>query len=335
MLNWDDLNFFKSIASERSFRRAAAKLELSVNTIRGRIDRLERALDMSLFNRGRDGLSLSNEGISALDIVLEMDSAISRLTPRGAIDRALAGKALTICCTEGVGEFWLAPRLPALSELIGANVSFHCDSDQDRIHSVERDICIGFARPTNPETIVCKLATLHFTFCASTAYLDRYGHPRSMDDLDGHRIIVHQSYGLDCEAMCRFVGKDRAGRLIAAEMNSSHALCQAIAAGFGIGALPTYLYGLACGIEPLDLPVALACDLWLSFNRSTMSSQTNRDAVDWIKGCFRQADYPWFGEDFINPREFPAARMARTHRFPDGALRDSLVPAAGIEPAAP
>lgn len=231
MLNWDDLNFFRSIASERSFRRAAARLKLSVNTIRARVDRLEHALGMTLFNRGRDGLSLSIEGMTALDIVLELDAVIGRLIPRPGADSVSADKPLTICCTEGIGEFWLAPRLPELIGLIGGNVSFFCDSDQDRIHSTERDICIGTSRPTNPETIVCKLATVHFVLCASTDYLERHGRPQSIGDLDNHRFIIHESCGLDGEAIQGLVGKDRANRLIGANMNDTHALSRAIAAG--------------------------------------------------------------------------------------------------------
>lgn len=335
MLNWDDLNFFRAIASERSFRRAAAKLKLSVNTIRARVDRLEQALGKTLFHRGRDGLSLSTEGMTTLGIVLEMDAASQRLAPRSYVDPTSSGKMLTICCTEGIGEFWLAPRLPSLLRLVEVNVSFLCDSDQSRIHSAERDICIGFARPTNPETIVCKLATLHFTLCASKAYLERYGYPPSMDDLDGHRFIVHESYGLDREAMRQLMGEDRARRLVVARMNGSHALYQAVASGFGIGALPTYLCGLSDSIEPLGLPVVLASDLWLSFNRSSMSSQTNRDAIDWIKGCFRQATYPWFGEEFVHPRDIRPDWVGQLPMPIEGALLNPLVPAAGIEPATP
>lgn len=335
MPNWDDLNFFRVIASERSFRRAAAKLKLSVNTIRGRVDRLEKALSVTLFVRGRDGLSLSDEGMAVLDIVLEMGATSQRLAPHAPADPALAGETLSICCTEGIGEFWLAPRLPQLLKLVDVNVTFLCCSDQDRIHSVERDICIGFARPTNPETIVCKLATLHFTLCASKTYLERRGRPRSMDDLDGHRFILHESYGLNGEAMRRLVGEHRAPRLVAAKMNGSHALFQAIASGLGIGALPACLSGLSDSIEMLDLPMLLASDLWLSFNRSGMTSRINRDAVDWIKGCFQQPYHPWFSGELIPHHNIDSNWIDRSAVPPEGVLPNPLVPAAGIEPATP
>lgn len=333
MLNWDDLNFFGAIASERSFRKAATRLNLSVNTIRARIGRLEQALGTVLFHRGREGLSLSADGVAVLGIVLEMDATSRRLVTRGGAPLRHSADMLTIGCSEGVGEFWLVPQLPALQRQVPVNVSFLCETDQDRIHSAERDICIGFARPTHPETIVCKLATLHFVLCASKSYLERFGRPDSSDDFDGHRFIVHDSYGLTAEAMQRLVGESRAHRLISGSTNGGHALLQAIASGAGIGALPAYLCGLSSAVEPLDLPIRLSADLWLSFNRSSMSSQANRDAIDWVKGCFRSPDHPWFGDDFVRPHTV-GTRGGNPSTGPE-AYVGSLVPAAGIEPAAP
>lgn len=335
MLNWDDLNFFGAIASERSFRKAAAKLNLSVNTIRARIGRLEQALGMVLFHRARDGLSLSADGVATLGIVLEMDATSRRLGARNGVNTLQDDGTLTICCTEGVGEFWLIPRLPALQRQVPLKVTFLSDTDQERIHSAERDICIGFARPTFPETMVCKLATLHFALYASKTYIERFGHPQSTEDFDGHRFIIQDSCGLSAIELQRLVGEARARRLIAGSVNGSHALLQAIASGAGIGALPTYLSGLSDAVVPLDLPVRLSADLWLSFNRSSMSSQVSRHAIDWVKGCFRPSDFPWFADDFVPSRSNGEAR-SNLHVAPvrDAHVR-SLVPAAGIEPAAP
>ena len=334
MLNWDDLNFFRSIAPERSFRRAAAKHNLSVNTIRSRIDRLEKALGMTLFQRSRDGLSLTIEGMTALDVVLEMDSVIGRLAPRASIAQSTGGEILSLCCTEGIGEFLLAPKLPALMESIASKISLQCDVDQDRIHSTERDICIGFSRPTNPETIVCKLATIRFFPCASRAYLDRFGRPTSLEDLDGHRFILQESYGLTEETMRQILGNERADRLIAAKTNGTNLLHRAIVAGFGIGALPSHLCGPGANIEILDLPIVQSSDLWMSFNRMSMASQSKRNAIDWIKQCFHQMGLPASEDDRLV--SFKTGESAvRNQNAVSGALQKLLVPAAGIEPAAP
>lgn len=329
MLNWDDLNFFRSIAYEKSFRRAAAKLKLSVNTIRARVGRLEEALGMPLFARGRDGLTLSADGITALNIALDMEAASLRLIPGRPSDKMSVDGELKICCSDGIGEFWLVPRLESLQRRLPVAVTFRCDFDQGRIHSPEHDICIGFTRPTNPDTIVCKIATIHFMLCASRDYLNRHANPQSIQELENHRFIVHDSYGLDFSALHNLVGEDAARRLIVIKTNTSGALNQAVESGLGIGALPTYLCTDSKSIQPIDLDLGLKSDLWLSFSRSSGTHQPVRDTIDWLKACFRLSDYPWFGESLICPGQGAKGWVENAGSSADTSSSERLVPAEG------
>lgn len=306
MLNWDDLSFFRKIANERSFRRAAAKTKLSVNTIRTRIGRLEHSLGIALFMRSRDGLVLSPEGISALNVVHEMETTSLRLFSDLPGETSPAGQELRISCTEGIGESWLAPRLGSLYAKVPFNLSFRCDSDQVRIHASENDVGIGFTRPENPDTIVCKIATIHFIPCASRSYLERRKSPTSPSDLVGHRFITHKSYGLNTAKLREYAGSHIANQLFFTRMNTSDAIEQAIVAGLGIGALPSYRWPKLENVERVDLDLNLKSDLWLSFNRASAARQPIRDTIDWLKECFRLTDYPWFGDMFL----FPAANAA-------------------------
>lgn len=312
MLNWDDLNFFRNIAHEKSFRRAAAKLKLSVNTIRARIGRLEESLGMSLFGRGRDGLTLSADGIATLNIVQEMEAMSTRLIPVHANARFSPDGELKICCSEGIGETWLAPRLVELQRCVPVNVSFRCDFDQSRIHSPEHDLCIGFIRPTNPETIICKIATIHFTLCASPEYLTKRMPPQTVEDFGEHRFIVHDSYGLDFNTLRGLIGHEAARRLAFFRMNTSHAVCNAIVAGLGIGALPTYLCEDTRHLQAIDIDLGLKSDLWLSFNRASGANQSVREAIDWLKACFRCTEYPWFGDALPQIETFRSEIVATT-----------------------
>ncbi len=329
MLNWDDLNFFRSIAYEKSFRRAAAKRKLSVNTIRARIGRLEESLGMSLFGRGRDGLTLSADGMTTLNIVNEMEAMSLRLVPAHPDNISSPDGELKICCSEGIGETWLAPRLLELQRRVPVNVSFRCDYDQSRIHSPEHDLCIGFTRPTNPDTIICKVATIHFILFASPDYLNKRAPPQTIEDLGGHCFIVHDSYGLDSNALHSLVGDDAARHVAVARMNTSHAVHQAVAAGVGIGALPSYMCEDTECVQAIGLELDLKSDLWLSFNRSTGISQPIRDSIDWLKACFRITEYPWFGEAFIRPESLGPKKQGQSNVSHLEATKGMVTPAAG------
>ena len=88
-LKWDDLQLLGEVASQRSFRKAALKLKLSVNTVRARVDRLEAALQTIVFRRAVSGLSITAEGHTILKIATKMQVTSSNL-PYGLGNRSLA-----------------------------------------------------------------------------------------------------------------------------------------------------------------------------------------------------------------------------------------------------
>ena len=54
----------------------------------------------------------------------------------------------------------------------------------------EADVAIRLRQPTQPDLIQRKLFTVHFHAYASPEYLKRFGTPRTLEDLDNHRIIL-------------------------------------------------------------------------------------------------------------------------------------------------
>jgi DNA-binding transcriptional LysR family regulator len=304
-VHWDDLHLIKTVAAAESFRQAAVKLGCAVNTVRARIDRLEKALGTTLFKRSRDGICLSPDGLTILNVVMEMQSFSSRLQ-RGAGNNIVVKQGeLRISCSEGLGTFWLMPRLRDFYTRLPKHVVvLHNEFDQHRIHSREHDIRIGFVKPTDPEVIVKKLATVHQILFASEDYLAKRGAPLSIDDAHYHSMVMHSAPGVKSDVLSLFLGEESSGQLVAAKFNTSHSLLSAIINGIGIGALPTYARAISKRLVPLDIPVRLKFDLWLSFDRSGTNSRPVRETINWLHDCFDPEKYPWFGDEFIHPNDF-------------------------------
>lgn len=317
-VHWDDLHLIKTVAAAESFRQAAIRLGCSVNTVRARVQRLENALGTTLFKRSREGISLSEDGLVILDVAMEMQSFSTRLQ-RGIGNNIVVQQGeLRISCTEGVGSYWLTPRLNDLHKrLPGHIVVLDNDFDQRRIHSPNYDIRIGFAKPTDPDAIVKKLATVHQMLFASEAYIAKYGMPTSINDVRNHRLVLLSAPGVKADAASLFFGEEGARQLVAARFNTGHSLLGAIANGIGIGALPTYAGAISARLIPLEVPVALKFELWLSFDRSGANSLPVREAINWAHRCFDQTRYPWFADDFIHPRAFEdqLANERRNHQL--------------------
>jgi DNA-binding transcriptional LysR family regulator len=304
-IRWDDLHFMRAIADATSLRQSASTLGISPNTVRARVARLERALGTTIFFRDRNGLKITAEGQAVLKIAIDM-GAVSGNLLLGEGNNALVKQGeIRICASEGIGTFWLTPRLiqlkAALPDLL---VSLDSFSDQNKIAPREHDISIGFTRPKDQEAVVAKVGTVHIMPFASEAYLKTYGEPKTLDEVMGHQCVQQDAPGLNYDALSMFVGTEEAKRVVSIRVSSSYSLFWAVASGTGIGALPTYIRAISKRVYPIALPIHLKFDLWMSYNRAARHSLPLRAAVDWVRASFDPVKYPWFADNFIHPDLF-------------------------------
>ena len=304
-LHWDDLDLLRGVSTANSLRQAALQLGLSVNTVRARISRLEEALGTLIIDRGKDRSFLTKQGIEVLDIAIEMQMLRGQLQFGSGNNSVVNSGEISISCTEGLGEFWLSSFVPLLQDKIpGYVISLNNDFDQSRIHSNKFDISIGFTRPNDQDAIVKKLAMLHLMPFVSGKYVEKYGMPQSLDDLDNHTFVSQVAPGLNDQAIDIFVGSVKAEQFVTLKVNTSFSLFRAILNGEAIGVLPTYAAAISKDVIPLDLPVLLRFDLWMSFNRSAKNSIPVRHAITWLEECFNQSKFPWFSDEFLHPTRF-------------------------------
>lgn len=301
-VHWDDLRFLEALAAEPSFRRAAAQMRVSINTVRNRLHRLESDLGSTLVRRSSEGIALSLEGERLVAVAAEMRHVGAEARYWRGNRTTVVKDQIRISCSEGLGEFWLTPRLPNLqSRIPGVTICLQNEFDQTRIHDRERDICLGFNRPTDGELVVSKVASLHFALYASEAYLREFGEPRDVDEALSHRFVLQDAPGLRSDVASLFLGQADAQNIVAVRVNTSYSLYRAVVDGVGIGALPTYVRTVTRKVKPIAIPIQLKFDLWLSYSQFARKSEPVRHAIDWVRASFDPQCYPWFGDKFINP----------------------------------
>jgi DNA-binding transcriptional LysR family regulator len=123
----------------------------------------------------------------------------------------------------------------------------------------QADVAIRLRQPVQPDLIQRRLFTVHFHLYAAPSYIARYGEPRSLADLDNHRIV---SYGVPVPAWLRDVNwLEIAGRNSddprepVLRINNIFSVKQAVSHGAGIAILPDYLIEEDSELKPL-LPEA-------------------------------------------------------------------------------
>lgn len=304
-VRWDDLHVLHQVSEQSSLRRAAAGMGLAVNTVRARLERLEQVLGAVLFTRGPCGLRVTAEGEAVLRVARDMGRLGSGL-PVGEGSNVLARDGeVRICASEGIGTFWLTPRLPGLKKrLPGYLVSLDSFADQQRLSPGDYDVSVGFTRPKGQSAIVSRLATIHMMPFASDQYLADHGVPASLDDIGGHQCVQQDAPGLNYDAIQMFFSSAALRKLIAYRVSSSYSLYWAIATGIGIGVLPTYMRALSKRLKPLDLPLQFRFELWLSYSEAARQSRPVRTTIDWLRESFDPVRYPWFSEHLVHPDMF-------------------------------
>jgi len=259
-MDWDKLRIFNAAAEAGSFTHAGDVLGLSQSAVSRQVSALEHDLQTPLFHRHARGLILTEQGEQLFRTVQEVVQklAVTRMRLTDSRDRPRG--ELRVTTTVGIGTNWLAPRLGEFLELypdITVNVILS-DDDLD-LSMREADMAIRVREPQQPDLIRRRLFTMHFHAYASPAYIKRHGQPRSLDDLDKHRILIYGASAgnyLNNINSLQYTGRDsRAPRASALTINNLTAVCNAVGAGVGIAVLPDYLVQTQSELLPI-LPEA-------------------------------------------------------------------------------
>lgn len=259
-MDWDKLRIFQAAADAGSFTHAGESLGLSQSAVSRQVSALEHDLEVPLFHRHARGLILTEQGEMLLrtvrDVMLKLSAVRTRLTD----SREKPHGELRVTTTLGIGTNWLSPKLGEFLELypeIKLNVIL-TDEELD-LGMREADVAIRMREPVQPDLIRRRLFTMHFHAYASADYLKRHGQPRTLEDLDRHRILGYSGDGssfLNNINSLPTAGRDpKKPREAALAVNNITALLRAMENGVGIAVLPDYLVPQESGVVRL-LPQA-------------------------------------------------------------------------------
>lgn len=255
-LDWDKLRIFHAAAEAGSFTHAAESLHLSQSAISRQVSALEADVGTKLFHRHARGLILTEQGEllyqTAHDVLMKLEHVRMQLTET---TEKPSGK-LRITTTVGLGQGWLNDKLQEFLNLYpDMQVQLLLDNEELDVNMRQADCAIRLRQPQQSDLIQRKLFTVHMHVYASPSYLNRYGEPQSLQDLDNHKIVTFgepaPNYLLNVnwlEIAGRSADNPRVPHL---QINSLSAIKQACLKGIGIAMLPDYIVGRDPGLVQL------------------------------------------------------------------------------------
>ena len=188
---WENVHAFLQVIEHGSFRSAALKLGLPINRLRHRVAKLEQQLGVTLMTRHVDGVRATAEGEQVLAAARSMEAAYFGLMR--AKDMALPSAAgeVKLASTEGLGTFWLAPRLAEFRRTHpNLLVDLRCAMRPVDMLRLEADAAVQLVRPGEADLKVVKLGRLHVIPYAAASYVETYGVPDSVEALSRHRLVL-------------------------------------------------------------------------------------------------------------------------------------------------
>jgi DNA-binding transcriptional LysR family regulator len=244
-VEWDKLRVFYYVAKFGSITKAADKLNISQPALSKSIQHLELRAKHALFHRGKRGVVLTQEGeilFEAIEkVFITIETAKTHMEevqePRGL---------LKIATTVALANLWLVELIPDFLvvypdiqlEIIG------CDEKLD-MKTREADVSIRPFMLEQPDFIQDYLFSCCLKLYASPEYIEKYGAPQTVQDLDNHKIIVfgestirpYRDLGILIDWHLRYGLKEGEVRKSYITINSSQGATRFAERGLGIVAL--------------------------------------------------------------------------------------------------
>ena len=251
MNNWSDYPILLAVAETGSLTAAGKKLNMSQPTVGRRVRALEDHFGTPLLKKENGQMVPTSFGQSVLDHVRRMqDEAAAINRSSASLEDSLSG-VVRISATEGIGTAWLPPVLQVFRQshpdmLFDVGIGFQ----EFNLAQREADIALRWMGPGSQNSLIArKVADVTFGLFASSSYIQKKGHPNSLGDLKGHDAVIAMIQD-DDPLWIHDENKTPIGLPdnVTFRTNNIWAFKSAIAAGYGIGALPLCSAGMLDGL---------------------------------------------------------------------------------------
>jgi DNA-binding transcriptional LysR family regulator len=257
----DEMTSFVRVVEAGSISKAAEQMGVAKSGVSRRLAELETRLGVRLLNRTTRRSSLTDAGRTYYEGAVKLLSDVAELDAVVADSEASLKGRLRLAAPLSFGLCHLAP---AIEEFMTTHPGVLIDLDfSDRqIDLVAQgvDLAIRIAELRDSSLRARHICPVRLMLCASPAYLQQYGTPRTPQDLSDHRILHYDIGGGPVLRLADGRGGEQQVHvepvLVA---NNGDFLCDMAIAGHGIILTPSFIAWQAVATGDL---VPLMPDHW-------------------------------------------------------------------------
>ena len=284
MYEWSDLRLFLAVVRAGSALGAAKSLGINQTTVNRRIQALEHALGLQLFDRQNRGHKLTERGkalLTAAELVEKSANDVHSAAER--LRRTVAG-VVRVTAPEAIANRVIIPIAAEFQkqhpEVRVEQVA--ADSRLDIVHG-EADVAIrSGSHPDDLRLIAKRLHDFAWAAYCSQAYADAHGYPSDIVGIAQHDVIEFEGARQRLNGYQWFISHADPERMIG-RSNTVPNMRAVIRSGLGVGILPCFVGDAEPGlIRCFEPPPEMAAESWMLTSPEALSSPQVRSFVDFL-----------------------------------------------------
>ena len=192
MLDWNNLRSFLELARQGKLTLTGKRLNIEPTTVGRHINKLEKDLDVQLFNRSPKGYTLNDEGYKLLAYAESIETKINSIYQSiSGTDTELSG-TVRMAVPEGLGVGIISKHIKSFKDKHPSiELELVADTRSRSLSKREADIAITLARPTSGRLVAWKLSDYRLALYASHDYLQNNNKINSIKDINKHSFVSY------------------------------------------------------------------------------------------------------------------------------------------------
>lgn len=295
MDRFDAMRVFTRVLERQSFTEAAEDLNIARSTVTDVVKKLEERIGVVLLERTTrrvrptlDGEAFYQRCISIIQEVEDAETAFTGVKPKGSLRVDVHGT---------LARHFLISKLPHFLSTYPDIELYMSEGDRlsDAIHE-GIDCVIRVGNIKTEELVSKQIALLDEVTVASPEYLSKFGTPKSVEDLSGHKMIGYRTTGSSVSLPLEFVIDGKIQYIspeVSITVNAAETLVAAAREGLGIIQVPSYhikeelesgaLITILKDIPPAPSPVSIL------YPRKRKYSMRVRVFLEWLELAFSRS----------------------------------------------
>lgn len=284
MFDWNDLRAFLAVARGGSTLAASKAMGVNQTTVARRVEALEQALGLKLFERGQTGSRLTEAGRDLQAEAEKVERAAEAFGSRAAAHKRGMAGAIRLTANELIANTMLTPGMAEFRRLYPDVQLDLVISDRILdLEAGEADVAIRGALTLSGSNLIArKVADFPFALYCSRDYADRRGAPISPADLANHDLVGGGAEMAGLPGM-RWMFDQAPGVQPASLSNTMTNVVHAVRAGLGVGPMACLIGDADPDLVRCSAPIPDALGAaWIVTRRELKDTPRVRAFIDFI-----------------------------------------------------